>query len=104
MPKFEVVATALLMGFSLLVYIAFEVYQMIFRSRVLLSLGKAINDSPRDLALALSTFQNEEKKASRALLRAWCAALVLTIIPALMAAGIMFSAFVVRLTQIWVQK
>ena len=76
-----VLTTALLVGFSLIVYIAWEVIQMIHRTTLQLRFNRAINDQPADQAKAISDYLGQTRaEATRGAL-IWRVILILTVVP-----------------------
>lgn len=84
-----VLTTALLVGFSLIVYIAWEVAQMIHRTTLQLRFNRAINDHPADQAKAINDYlvQTRAEQARGAVI--WRFIMFLTVGPGFVGAGLL---------------
>ena len=81
--------TALLVGFSLIVYIAWEVMQMINRTALQLRFNRAINDQPVDQAKAISDYLAQTRAEAARGARSWRVILILTVVPGFVGAGLL---------------
>ena len=84
-----VLTTALLVGFSLIVYIAWEVMQMINRTALQLRFNRAINDQPVDQAKAISDYLAQTRAEAARGARSWRVILILTVVPGFVGAGLL---------------
>lgn len=92
--KFYMGLAGVLMFISLLVFIVWELYKMIFYSTNLRDLHKVLEEKdPKKFNVKLSEHQINEKKRSLELVKIWWLVLIVTIIPALFAAGIIICLF-----------
>jgi hypothetical protein len=81
--------TALLVGFSLIVYIAWEVIQMIHRTTLQLRFNRAINDQPTDQAKAISDYLARTRAEAARGAGIWRVILILTVVPGFVGAGLL---------------
>jgi hypothetical protein len=88
------VTTAALVGFSLIVYIAWEVVGMIQRSLLQLRFNRAVVARPADQAKAISDFVEQARTAQVRGAGSWLVILVLTVVPGFAGALILlYNAF-----------
>ena len=76
-----IVLTAMLVGFSLMIYIAWEVASMIQRTMLQHRFNQAIKAHPADQAKAITDFVEESRNAQLRANRVWQVILVLTVGP-----------------------
>jgi hypothetical protein len=92
--KFYMGLAGVLMFISLLVFIVWELYKMIFYSTNLKELYRVLQETdPVKFNEKLKKRQIEEKKRGLEQVRLWWLVLVVTILPALLAAGILICSF-----------
>jgi hypothetical protein len=92
--KFYMGLAGVLMLISLTVFIIWELYKMIFYSTNLRDLHKILEEKdPKIFNAKLNQQQINEKKRILEQVKIWWLVLVVTIIPALFAAGILISLF-----------
>jgi len=93
-PKFYMGLAGVLMFISLIVFIVWELYKMIFYSTNLRDLHKVLEEKdPKKFNVKLSEQQINEKKRNLRQVKIWWLVLIFTIIPALFAAGIIICLF-----------
>jgi len=93
-PKFYMGLAGVLMFISLLEFIIWELYKMIFYSTNLRDLHKVIEEKdPKKFNDKLSKQQINDKKRTLEQVKIWRLVLIVTIIPALGAAGIIICLF-----------
>jgi hypothetical protein len=81
--------TALLVGFSLIVYIAWEIVAMAQRALVHHRFNKAISAHPADLAKAINDFDQQTRAIEMRSVAIWRVILVLTVVPGFVGAFIL---------------
>jgi hypothetical protein len=84
-----VLTTALLVGSSLIVYIAWEVMQMINLTTLQLRFNRAINDQPADQAKAISDYLAQTRAEAARGARSWRVILILTVVPGFVGSGLL---------------
>lgn len=92
--KFYMGLAGVLMFISLIVFIVWELYKMIFYSTNLRDLHKLLEEKdPKEFNVKLSKQQINEKKRTLEQVKIWWLVLIVTIIPALFASGILICLF-----------
>jgi len=92
--KFYMGLAGVLMFISLLVFIVWELYKMIFYSTNFRNLQKVLEEKdPKKFNAKLSEHQFNEKKRALEQVKIWWLVLIVTIIPALFASGILICLF-----------
>jgi hypothetical protein len=76
-----IVTTAVLVGFSLVIYIASEISGMVQRSLVHVRFNKAVIERPGDQAKAINDFLEQARTAQMRAARSWWVILLLTVVP-----------------------
>ena len=76
-----IVATAMLVGFSLIVYIAWEVGSMVQRTLLHKRFNQTINARPADQAKAITDYLGQTRAAEIRGTSIWLVVLVLTVVP-----------------------
>jgi hypothetical protein len=94
MGKRQVIWSALLILCSLVFYVLFEVSQMLFNAWVFKGTRKRLELALEKLQSELKAHELAVAKASVKLYGFWCAAVVLTLVPAIGAIGILLYSFV----------
>ncbi|WP_152664544.1 hypothetical protein [Devosia geojensis] len=94
LPRLASASVALLLGFSLLIFVLYEIYKMVSITRQLLPLSGLLNP-PKQPTEFLRAFENFERKrklksATRGQIWTWIIAMILSIGSALSAVGILF--------------
>jgi hypothetical protein len=84
-----ILATALLAGFSLLIYIAWEIGQMFQRSILQLRFNKALRNEPANQAKAINDFVDQTRTNIARDGYIWMVVLFFTLVPGLLAALIL---------------
>lgn len=93
-----VLATAMLAGLSLIVYIGWEVGSMIHRTTIQLRFNRAIKDNPADQARAINDFLEQTRAGAVRGGRIWIVTQVFTVIPGFLAALILIYNVFAELT------
>jgi hypothetical protein len=96
-----ILTTALLAGFSLLIYIAWEVIQMFHRSMLQLRFNRALMDDPANHARAINNFVEQTRTRMSRDGRIWIVVLFLTVVPGFSAALILIYNIFAGLTGLW---
>ena len=92
--KFYMGLAGVLMSLSLCVFIVWKLHKMIFHSTYFSDLYKVLEEKdPKEFFAKLNQQQINEKKRHLEQIKIWWLVLVVTIIPALCAAGILISLF-----------
>jgi hypothetical protein len=81
-----ILVTALLAGFSLIIYVAWEVGQMIHRTTLQLRLNRALKEHPTDQAKAINDFVERTRAGMVRGGHIWMVIQILTVIPGFLAA------------------
>jgi len=89
----ELFLSALCITLSLTVFIFWEVFGMIARTKNLKGLLRVLDAPPNEFQAALAKQQMAEKKQNIWVLRIWLVALIFTATPALVAAGLLIFSF-----------
>jgi hypothetical protein len=96
-----ILATALLGGFSLIIYIVWEVTQMFHRSILQLRFNRALIDDPTNRAKAINDFLDQTRTNMARDGRIWFVILFLTVVPGFLAALILLYNIFAGLTGLW---
>ena len=96
LTSFQSALSALSMTFSLLIYLLFEVFQMIYTGRHFLSFAKMLGASVGKLDEAVKNHELEQNRRTTALVRVWVTSLVLCIPMGVLAALILIYSFARR--------
>ncbi len=89
----EMFLSALCITLSLTVFISWEVFGMIARTKNLKGLLRVLDAPPNEFQAALDKQQMAEKTQNICVLRIWIVALIFTVTPALVAAGLLIFSF-----------
>lgn len=92
----QAITSALLITLSLVFYVLFEVFQMLYQARWMMQLRKLVMAKPSQLTEALEEYNKKERRGATTLVRVWAVALVLTVVPGFSAAAILVYAFFLR--------
>jgi len=95
--KFEMLASALCLSFSLLVFVFWEVSVMLYASRALGNLNKVLQAPPQDFEKQLQKHNALEAKRAVSIRRIWYGILLLTIVPGLIGGAILMGGFIRQL-------
>ena len=93
MEKNEMLISALAISFSLVVFVFWEVTKMIIHAHISRGLMRVINAPPQEFEERLQEQQKAEQQLNIRILRAWYPILVLTVVPALVGAGVLLWSF-----------
>ncbi len=96
----QILWSALLMSLSLMSFVAFEIYGMIFRSQSILELAKAVND-PGHFETLLKEHKEKEKTRATKYGKVWVIALAISVSAGFGAAGVLMWAFIRELFKLY---
>jgi len=99
LAKEQVLWSALFMAVSIVSFVFFEIYKMIFTSKNLISRNAAISDpssmnDPQKILKNLQDFDLRSQKDSVTFIKAWSIILVITICSAVIGLAILFYGFI----------
>ena len=97
LSKFELLASAFCLSFSLMVFVFWEVAVMLFASRNLSELQKVLQAPANEFEKRLDELKSLEAGRSVRVFRGWYVILLLTILPGLVGGAILMGAFIRRL-------
>ncbi|MES9852795.1 MAG: hypothetical protein ABW170_13325 [Candidatus Thiodiazotropha sp. L084R] len=96
----QILLSALLMSVSLMSFVAFEIYGMVFRSKSILGLARAVSN-PQQFVLLLQEHKENEQSKAIVYGRVWVAALAVSVFTGFGAAFILIWAFISELFKLY---
>ena len=95
----ELLLSGLAISLSLAVFVLWEVFVMLYAARTLQHMSAITNAAPQDLSARLEENKLAQAKVQLRVRRFWFVALLATLVPGLLAACVLFVAFVRNLLQ-----